>query len=240
MRPHRPHFPFDPRSPQVPGPTGHTLALAAQTVIETELTPAMRNHSIRSLLFARAAAADRGIRAGADYDEEIVYLICALHDIGLSEIADGDQRFEVDGADYAAEFLESQGMTDERVDIIWDASAAHTTGLSGSPVYRRRRPAAIWVAVDGIAIDIGGNAGMLSRGYADRVHTDYPRLGGIRALTRLVEAQAVANPAKAQPGSLPGEIVRLTHPELVPTWQDIIAADGWGDQRATGDRPAGA
>lgn len=175
----------------------------------------MRNHSIRSLLFARAAAADRGIRAGADYDEEIVYLICALHDIGLSEIADGDQRFEVDGADYAAEFLESQGMTDERVDIIW-------------------------VAVDGIAIDIGGNAGMLSRGYADRVHTDYPRLGGIRALTRLVEAQAVANPAKAQPGSLPGEIVRLTHPELVPTWQDIIAADGWGDQRATGDRPAGA
>ncbi|WP_280436249.1 HD domain-containing protein [Nocardia carnea] len=205
------------------------LALAARTVIDTELTPALRNHSIRSFLFARAAAADRGLRAGADYDEEIVYLICALHDIGLAEVANGDQRFEVDGADYAAEFLESRGVTDERVDIIWDAIAAHTTGLSSSPVYRRRRPAAIWVAVDGIAIDIGGSADMLPAGYADRVHTDYPRLGGIRALTHLVEVQAVANPAKAQPGSLPGEIVRLTHPELVPTWQDIIAAAGWGD-----------
>ncbi|NKY32318.1 HD domain-containing protein [Nocardia speluncae] len=205
------------------------LALAAHTVIDTELTPALRNHSVRSFLFARAAAADHGMRAGTDYDEEIVYLICALHDIGLAEVANGDQRFEVDGADYAAEFLESQGVTDERVDIIWDAIAAHTTGLSGSPVYRRRRPAAIWVAVDGIAIDIGGSADMVPAGYADRVHADYPRLGGIRALTRLVEKQAVANPAKAQPGSLPGEIVRLAHPELVPNWQDIIAAGGWGD-----------
>lgn len=205
------------------------LARAAQTVIDTELTPALRNHSVRSFLFARAAAADRGLRPGVDYDEETMYLICALHDIGLAEIANGDQRFEVDGADYAAEFLESQGVTDERVDIIWDAIAAHTTGLSDSPVYRRRRPSAIWVAVDGIAIDIGGSADMLPTGYADRVHATYPRLGGIRALTRLVEEQAVANPAKAQPGSLPGEIVRLTHPELVPTWQDIIAAGGWGD-----------
>lgn len=205
------------------------LALAAQTAIDAELTPALRNHSVRSFLFARAAAAERGMRPGADYDEEIVYLICALHDIGLADVANGDQRFEVDGADYAAEFLESQGVTDDRVDIIWDAIAAHTTGLSGSPVYRRRRPAAIWVAVDGIAIDIGGGPQMLPPGYADRVHTAYPRLGGIRALTRLVEEQAVANPAKAQPGSLPGEIVRLTHPELVPTWQDIIAAGGWGD-----------
>ncbi|MFD4401298.1 HD domain-containing protein [Nocardia sp. NPDC058499] len=205
------------------------LARAAQTVIDSELPPAIRNHSIRSFLFARAAAADRGLRPRVDYDEETMYLICALHDIGLAEVANGDQRFEVDGADYAAEFLETQGVTDERVDIVWDAIAAHATGFSDSLVYRRRRPAAIWVAVDGIGIDIGGNADMLPQGYADRVHTDYPRLGGIRALTRLVEEQAVANPVKAQPGSLPGEIVRLTHPELVPTWQDIIAAGGWGD-----------
>lgn len=205
------------------------LARAAQRVIDTELTPAMRNHSIRAFLFARAAAAAQGVRAGADYDEETMYLICALHDIGLADIANGDQRFEVDGADYAAEFLESQGVTDDRVDIVWDAIAAHTTGLSSSPVYRRRRPAAIWVAVDGIAIDIGGNARMLPPGYAGRVHAGYPRHGGIRALTRIVEEQAVANPAKAQPGSLPGEILRLSHPELVPSWHDIIDAAGWGD-----------
>ncbi|MBF6327919.1 HD domain-containing protein [Nocardia transvalensis] len=205
------------------------LARAAGALIDSELDAPLRNHSLRSFLFARALADSQGLHAGADYDEEVMFLICALHDIGLADAADGDQRFEVDGADYAAEFLESQGITDERVDIVWDAIAAHTTGLSSSPVYRRRRPAAIWIAVDGIGIDIGGSAQMLPGGYADRVHAAYPRLGGIRALTRRVEEQAVANPRKALPGSLTGEVVRLSHPELVPTWADIIAASGWND-----------
>lgn len=207
------------------------LARAAETVIEAELDTALRNHSLRSFLFGRALAEARGIRAEVDYDEETMYLICALHDIGLAEVANGDQRFEVDGADYAAEFLEAQGVTDDRVDIVWDAIAAHSSGLSSSPVYRRRRPAAIWIAVDGIGLDIGGGAESrsLPAGFADAVHTAHPRHGGIRALTRAVVTQAVAKPQKAQPGSLPGEIVRLRHPELVPTWDDIIAMSGWHD-----------
>lgn len=205
------------------------LAQAAGALIDAELNPPLRNHSLRSFLFARALADSMGVHAGADYDEEVLYLICALHDIGLAEVANGDQRFEVDGADYAAEFLESQGVTDERVDIVWDAIAAHTSGLSGSPVYRRRRPAAIWIAVDGIGIDIGGSAQLLPPGYADQVHAVYPRLGGIRALTRLVVEQAVANPRKILPGSLTGEAVRLSHPELVPSWAAVVAAGGWDD-----------
>ncbi|GGK90843.1 HD domain-containing protein [Nocardia jinanensis] len=205
------------------------LSLAAHAVINAELDVSLRNHSIRSFLFARATAAARGLHPGADYDEEVMYLICVLHDIGLAEIANGDQRFEVDGADFAAQFLESHGVTDERVDVIWDAIAAHSSGLSSSPVHRRRRPAAIWIAVDGIGIDIGGGADLLPAGYADLVHAAYPRLGGIRALTRLVEEQAVAKPHKALPGSLPGEITRLRHPDLVPTWDDMVAASGWHD-----------
>ncbi|WP_328663916.1 hypothetical protein [Nocardia salmonicida] len=66
----------------------------------------------------------------------------------LECLANGTQRFEIDGADFAAEFLEAQGVRDVRGDIVRDAVAAHTTGLSDSPVYRRR-PAAIWIAVTG-------------------------------------------------------------------------------------------
>ncbi|MEU4344320.1 hypothetical protein AB0H00_24175 [Nocardia sp. NPDC023852] len=49
-----------------------------------------------------------------DYDEEPRYLICALHDIGLADIARGDQRFEFDGADFVAQFVEDNGVTDRR------------------------------------------------------------------------------------------------------------------------------
>ncbi|MEU4312056.1 HD domain-containing protein [Nocardia sp. NPDC024068] len=205
------------------------LAIAARNVIDAELEAPLRNHSLRSFLFGRALAAAQGLRAGRDYDEELMYLICALHDIGLADAADGDQRFEVDGADYAAEFLEGRGVTDERVDIVWDAIAAHSSGLCFSPVYRRRRPAAIWIAVEGIGADIGGAPDTLAPDFADEVHAAFPRLGGIRALADAIAAQAIAKPHKALPGSLPGEIVRLRHPELVPTWNDIVGANGWKD-----------
>ncbi|MFC9872006.1 HD domain-containing protein [Nocardia salmonicida] len=206
------------------------LAIETHRLIDETLDAPVRHHSIRGFLFGRALAADQGLRPGTDYDEELMYLICALHDIGLSERANGTQRFEIDGADFAAEFLEARGVDDERVDIVWDAVAAHTTGLSDSPVYRRRRPAAIWIAVTGIGLDVGGGPGDLPAGFADLVHAAYPRLGGTRALTDAIERQAVADPRKAPPGSLPGEIIRLRHPELVPyTWDMILDMSGWQD-----------
>lgn len=170
------------------------------------------------------------MRPGVDYDEETMYLICALHDVGLSDIAGGDQRFELDGADYAARFLEDNGVTDGRVDTIWDAIAAHTAGFTDSPVWRRRRPPETWIAVEGIGLDIGGAPTDLPPGFADLVHAAYPRLGGSRALADLVEAQALANPRKAPPASLAGELLRQRHPELpYLTWEAILASSEWGD-----------
>lgn len=206
------------------------LSIETHRLIAEALDAPVRHHSVRGFLFGRALAAAQGLWPGTDYDEELMYLVCALHDIGLSERANGTQRFEIDGADFAAEFLEAQGVRDERVDIVWDAVAAHTTGLSDSPVYRRRRPAAIWIAVTGIGLDVGGGPGDLPPGFADLVHAAYPRLGGTRALTDAIERQAVADPRKAPPGSLPGEIIRLRHPELVPyTWDMILDMSGWQD-----------
>ncbi|NEW36978.1 HD domain-containing protein, partial [Nocardia cyriacigeorgica] len=109
------------------------IAAATRHLIDTSLTPPVRNHSIRGFLFGRAIAGAQGLQPGADYDEEVMYLICALHDIGLGDIANGHQRFEVDGADYAAEFLERNGITDARVDTVWDAIAGHTSAFSDSP-----------------------------------------------------------------------------------------------------------
>ncbi|WP_067548248.1 HD domain-containing protein [Nocardia crassostreae] len=206
------------------------LAQETTRLITEALEPHLRNHSIRGYLFGRALAEARGLRPGADYNDETMYLICALHDIGLAERANGTQRFEMDGADYAAQFLEANGVTDERVDIVWDAVPMHTSGFSDSPAYQRRRPAEIWIAVTGIGIDVGGGPADLPPGYADSVHAAYPRLGGTRALTTSIERQAVADPRKAPPGTLPGEIMRLRHPEVPQlTWDMILDSSGWQD-----------
>ncbi|MEU2092889.1 HD domain-containing protein [Nocardia beijingensis] len=155
-----------------------SLAGSAKALIDAQLPPFLRNHSVRGFLLGRAIAERQGLRPGADYDEETMFLICALHDIGLADIANGDQRFEIDGADYAARFLEDNGVTDARVDTIWDTVAAHLSGFTDSPVWRRRRPPETWIAVDGIGVDVGGAPTDLPPGFADLVHAAYPRLGG--------------------------------------------------------------
>lgn len=213
-------------------PTTRLARRANALVVETQ-QPFLRHHSLRSFLFAREAARQQGRRGGEDYDPELVFLICVLHDMGLTDEGNTDQRFEVAGADLAARFLEEHGVTDRRVDTVWEAIALHTSPhLHDSPVFQRRRPTEIGIAQTGIGIDVGGpdDPGQLPPGFADRVHARYPRLGGSRALTEAILEQALANPRKAPPTTLPGEILHQRHPSLpYLTWDMILDANTWGD-----------
>src|SRR3569833_2325478 len=123
------------------------VARAAHRLVTDAQEPYLLNHSLRSFLFSRAAAARSGRRPGQDYDAEVMFLICVLHDMGLTDHADTGQRFEIDGADLAARFLEDHGITDSRVDTVWAGIALHaSTGFHESPVFARRRPPAIAIA----------------------------------------------------------------------------------------------
>jgi hypothetical protein len=191
----------------------------------------LRNHSLRSFLFARAAAEQAGKRPGRDYDVELTFLICALHDMGLTAAAASNQRFEVAGADVAARFLEERGVTDSRVDTLWDAVALHTSpSYVVSPVFQRRRPPETIVSVDGIGIDVLGGPDNLPPGYADRVLAVYPRLGGTRTLTDAIVAHAMSDPRKAPPLTFPGEVLHQRQPSLpYQTWDMIVDSSGWDD-----------
>lgn len=209
------------------------LARRAHTLVTETQQPFLRNHSLRSFLFAQAVAERQGRRAGEDYDTELVFLICVLHDMGLTEEGNTDQRFEVAGADLAARFLEEHGVTDRRVDTVWDAIALHTTQhVHESAVFQRRRPDEIGIAQVGIGVDLTGpdDPDQLSLGFAERVHARYPRLGGSRALTDAMLKQMLANPLKAPPMTLPGEVFHQRHPSLpYLTWDIILDANSWAD-----------
>ncbi|SHN45876.1 HD domain-containing protein [Cryptosporangium aurantiacum] len=201
------------------------LTKAVDEFVEATHPPLVRNHNQRSYLLARALADARG----QDYDVELVYLICALHDVGLTDAGAGTQRFEVDGADRAAELLEEHGATDAQIDTVWDAIALHTTpSLTASPVFGRRRPPEIRIAHAGITHDVLGGPDGLPPGFADRLLAIYPRLGGTPALTALIVAQVEADPRKAPPCTLPGELLHQRHPDApYPTWDALVAVNGW-------------
>ena len=57
-------------------------------------SPALANHSVRTYLFARLTADQRGLRPDTDYDDEVLFLACVLHDVGLTEdLAEGTTAF---------------------------------------------------------------------------------------------------------------------------------------------------
>lgn len=186
--------------------------------IESE---ALANHSVRSYLFGRAAAEHNDLRPGADYDDEVLFLACVLHDVGLTEQGDGDQRFELDGADLAEGFVREQGLADDRARLVWEAIVFHTsTGIA-----HRLRPETA-LAHAGIGVDVTGQgADRLPEGFADRVHATYPRLETGVGLPQVIVDQGTRNPAKAMPFTLPGELIRQSVPDIsMPTWLDMTTS----------------
>jgi hypothetical protein len=114
------------------------IASTATQFVFTVSPVLVANHAVRSYLVARELAAAKGLRHDVDYDDELVYLSCVLHDLGVTDRANGDQRFEVDGADAAARFLRDHGVEESRVATIWQAIALHTTSAwhTGSVPYK--------------------------------------------------------------------------------------------------------
>ena len=96
----------------LPGPAA-TAALELATAHEI---PSVLNHSIRTHLFALMHAEKLGLSAGADFDAELLFVACVLHDLGASDAYDGPQRFEVEGADAAAALLAEHGRPVEDAD----------------------------------------------------------------------------------------------------------------------------
>jgi hypothetical protein len=123
---------------------------------------------MRTFAFGEVVGQLRGMR----YDRELFYIASVLHDLGLSNIATGGQRFEVEGADAAQEFLSREGMSDADIDIVWDAIALHTTvGIA-----QRKRPELALVQA-GAGVDLGFvPLGMIEGSELDRVITEWPRL----------------------------------------------------------------
>jgi HD domain len=182
------------------------LCAAAADLARRHEHPAIADHSLRTFLHAELAAAPLGLRAGADYDPDELFLACVLHDIGTAEAYNGRQRFEVDGADAAAAFLESRGAPAAVRQRVWEAIALHTSpGIAErlGPLTRLTRAG----VVSDFAVPPAAPYGVSTATRAE-IESRYPRGDVERHLADAVVAQAVADPGKAPRSSWPGGLLR--------------------------------
>jgi hypothetical protein len=100
------------------------LAREATELIRDVEPDLLYHHSLRVYSFG----ALQGDRRGLSYDPELLFIGAMFHDIGLVEGHRSTRdRFEVDGANAACDFLLANGVTGEPMRIVWDAIALHTT-----------------------------------------------------------------------------------------------------------------
>lgn len=179
------------------------LATDALEIIGTAMNMPIANHSVRTYLFARLAAADQGRQAGRDYDDDLLFCTCVLHDIGITDAANGNQRYEVDGADFVAGFLRDHGRSEADVATVWEAVALNTSG----GIAERRGPICA-LARAGVVIDFGRDTDFIPEATASAIHLAYPRIDLATEFVDAVVGQAVANPPKSQPYSITADLVR--------------------------------
>lgn len=194
---------------------------AVEFVLAREPRP-VANHSVRSYLFARLLAEHEGMNG--EVDPRLLFAATVLHDVGLRAGVTSGDRFEVEGADRAAEFLRGHDFGEREIDVVWEAIALHT-----SPGIAERRGAIALLTRAGVAMDFGWNAGLVEDGHARRIHDAYPRLSMAASLVDAIVGQCREIPAKGPRYSIAGELTReRSSPPHLTQLEQAAASSRWG------------
>jgi hypothetical protein len=100
------------------------LAREITELVRDTASPLLFHHSSRVYYFGALA----GKRRALSFDPELLYAGAMFHDMGLTpKHSSAEERFEVDGANTARNFLRSHRISQADIDTVWTAIALHTT-----------------------------------------------------------------------------------------------------------------
>jgi hypothetical protein len=126
------------------------LAREITELVRDTVSPLLFHHSSRVYYFGALAGKHRGL----SFDPELLYAGAMFHDMGLTPKHDSAQeRFEVDGANAARDFLRSYRIPQADVDTVWTAIALHTT-----PGIPRHMHPVVALVTAGVEMDVLGLA----------------------------------------------------------------------------------
>jgi HD domain len=100
------------------------LAREVTELVRDTEPPLLFHHSSRVYYWGALTGKRRGLR----FDPELLYAGAMFHDMGLTPAhASAHERFEVDGANAARDFLGSHLISERDIETVWTAIALHTT-----------------------------------------------------------------------------------------------------------------
>jgi HD domain len=162
-------------------------AAEAERLARAESSAMLYGHALRSYFYAALLAARNGI----DYDQELLYVGCVLHDIGLTpRFADPVRPFEHVSADTCAELVERHGWALPRRYRLHRAVVLHM-----APTLPPAEDTEVLLLEAGVACDVTGARSREVSGRAiDELLARYPRAGFKREFTQLLRSEAARKP----------------------------------------------
>ena len=132
------------------------LAREITEVVRDTEPPLLFHYSSRVYYFGAFAGQRRGLK----FDPELLYAGAMFHDMGLTRRhSSPNERFEVDGANAARDFLRWHGISEGGIDTVWTAIALHTT-----PGIPQRMHPVVALLTAGVEMDV---LGLAYREYSD-------------------------------------------------------------------------
>ena len=194
---------------------GRAIRLAHQVS-----SPLVFNHVMRTYAFGSLLAQ----RHGVAYDEEVACLGAVLHDLGLTEFAQGPKRFEVEGADAARRFVLENNLPEDKAELVWDAIALHTSlGIAGE---KRLEIALTHIGASVDVIGVGFEA--IDAPVLEQILALYPRDDFKTAFFDLLVATFARKPVMATAHSWAMEICRNhVHGYACPSFQQMVQGAGF-------------
>src|SRR6202020_2589395 len=106
------------------------------------------------------------------FDEELLFLACILHDLGLTDRYEGNLPFEIQGAEAARRFLEENGYPRRDSEIVWDGIAMHASSIG-----QFKQPEISLVGAGAGADILGPDFSQIKKSDVDEILKAFPRLG---------------------------------------------------------------
>ncbi|WP_206504593.1 HD domain-containing protein [Streptomyces chrestomyceticus] len=196
------------------------LAREATDLIRNTTDELLYHHSRRVYLFGARHGRERDL----PFDAELLYVAALFHSLGLTDRFHGSrQRFELDGADEARNFLAARGVPPARTHLTWQAIALHTT----PQIPHRMAPEIAFLAA-GYELDV------LGIGYAtlppdtrNEILTAHPRPGFKRHILRAYHRALAHRPETAAGPPQADVLARLDPDHIRPDFVRILEDSAW-------------
>jgi hypothetical protein len=198
------------------------LAGDATAFVRDTESDLLYDHSMRVFVFGSL----QGQRRGLAYDPELLYVGAMFHDIGLVEGHRSEHdRFEVDGANAARDFLTQRGVPAEAVRVVWDAIALHTT--PGIPQHKEPEVALVTAGVELDVLGLGYDD--ITDAHREEVLSALPRVDFKNQIIQAFGAGIAHKPETAF-GNVKADVLERTQPGYKrPNFCELILASPFAE-----------